>query len=64
MGDLKGSGAFEQNADNIWLLHREGYYDKRIEGNDAELIIDKARNAPTGIIKLKFLKDYVKFVEA
>lgn len=49
MADLRGSGEIEQNADEIWLLHREDYYHKNTHLRGVvELIIGKSRNAPAG----------------
>lgn len=49
MADLRGSGAVEQDADVILLLHREGYYDP-IEGNqdEAQILVEKSRDGRTG----------------
>jgi replicative DNA helicase len=63
MSDLRESGAIEQDADVVLLLHREGYYrreDPNIQ-NIAELIIAKQRNGPTGDIKLNFNQQYTRF---
>jgi replicative DNA helicase len=75
MSDLRESGALEQDADVIILLHREEYYwDKkqRTEKSDeyakiqgkAELIIDKQRNGPTGVVDLHFNEMFARFDNA
>ncbi len=65
MSDLRESGAIEQDADVVMLLHREDYYhrgeDDYIETNAAELIIAKQRNGPTGTLKLQFHGPTMRF---
>ncbi|MCH7851764.1 MAG: replicative DNA helicase, partial [Candidatus Marinimicrobia bacterium] len=66
MSDLRESGAIEQDADVILLLHREEYYkpdDDEVKGK-AELIIAKQRNGPTGTVHLTFEAIYTKFENA
>jgi len=60
MSDLRESGAIEQDADVIVLLHRDNYYDPD-KDNTAELIIAKQRNGPTGVVKLTFLSHFMRF---
>ena len=60
MSDLRESGAIEQDADVIVLLHRDNYYDPD-KDNTAELIIAKQRNGPTGVVKLAFLSHFMRF---
>lgn len=66
LSDLRESGALEQDADVVMLLHREDYY-RKIEspGSEmdslAELIIAKNRRGPTDIAKLTFLDKTVEF---
>ncbi len=62
MSDLRESGAIEQDADVIILLHREEYF-KPTEDNAglAQLIIAKQRNGPTGVVTLRFFKNYMRF---
>lgn len=56
MSDLRESGAIEQDADVVMLLHREDYYHKGEEGyvdtGIAEVIVEKQRQGPTGVVKL------------
>ena len=61
MADLRESGAIEQDADLVLLLHRPEYYDPNDQPGVAELIIAKNRNGATGNPKLTFLKNYTRF---
>ncbi len=61
MADLRESGAIEQDADIVLLLHRPEYYDGNDQPGVAELIIAKNRNGPTDTVKLTFLKTYTRF---
>ncbi len=63
MSDLRESGAIEQDADVVMLLHREEYYkplDESVKGI-AEVIIAKQRNGPTGTVKLQFNSKQTRF---
>jgi replicative DNA helicase len=56
MSDLRESGAIEQDADVVLLLHREEYYkreDPTVKGL-ADVIIAKQRNGPTDVVNLQF----------
>ena len=62
LSDLRESGAIEQDADVVVLLMREEYYNPTEENRGiAEAIIAKQRNGPTGSVKMKFFKEFVKF---
>jgi replicative DNA helicase len=63
MSDLRESGAIEQDADVVLLIHREEYYKPEDESvkNQAELILAKQRNGPTGSITLHFDKRLTRF---
>jgi replicative DNA helicase len=61
MADLRESGAIEQDADLVLLLHRPDYYDASDQPGVAELIVAKNRNGATGPIKLTFIKHLTRF---
>jgi len=62
LSDLKESGAIEQDADVVMFLHREEQVDKETERQgEADLIVAKQRNGPTGKIVLAFQSKYTKF---
>ncbi len=63
MSDLRESGAIEQDADVVMLLHREEYYkpkDASLKGK-AELILAKQRNGPTDLLQLHFNVQQTRF---
>ena len=61
MGELRESGALEQDADMVLLLHRPEFYNADDKPGEAELIIAKNRNGPTGTVKLSFVKHLARF---
>lgn len=72
-GDLRESGAIEQDADNIWLLYAPDESDvkdemkhiyRKLRGRGArfiELIISKHRNGPVGSVYMGFLPSKMMF---
>lgn len=64
MSDLRESGAIEQDADVVMLLHREDYYHNE-QGYEkthvAEVIVAKQRNGPTGVVELTWMPEYTRF---
>jgi len=75
LADLRESGALEQDADVVCLLHRPGYYavqqaetleERRAAMDDtkAELNLCKQRNGPTGVIELEWRAGVMQFTEA
>jgi len=64
LADLRESGAIEQDADVVLLLHRPSYYQHGVDDGRAELIIAKQRNGPTGIVHLTFLSKFLRFASS
>ncbi|MCS7167684.1 MAG: replicative DNA helicase [Gemmatales bacterium] len=60
LSDLRESGAIEQDADTVFLLHRPDYYNPEQDPGVLEVIIAKQRNGPTGDVRLAFLKPYLR----
>jgi replicative DNA helicase len=55
LSDLRDSGSIEQDADVVMLIHREDKYGENNEKkNVVEILIEKHRNGPTGIVELAF----------
>ena len=68
LSDLRESGAIEQDADVVALIHRPEYYGftQTDTGESTagltEIILAKHRNGEVRDIKLRFVKDQAKFV--
>lgn len=62
MSDLRESGTIEQDADIVMFVYRESQYDPSWPQEDAELIIRKQRNGPTGTVRVHYSPKTVSFV--
>lgn len=60
LADLRESGALEQDADVVMILHRDRTGDGLLS-NEATLMVAKQRNGPTGSVKLTFLPQSMRF---
>ncbi|MFD5951964.1 replicative DNA helicase [Streptomyces collinus] len=64
INDLRDSGALEDNADLVILIHREDAYEKDSpRAGEADLIVAKHRHGPTATIVVAFQGHYSRFVD-
>ena len=75
LSDLRESGSIEQDADVVIFIYREEYYHpnedewnlqhqntgEKYPREEADVIIAKHRNGPTGQIKLRFVHNLARF---
>lgn len=62
ISQLRESGSLEQDADVVILLHREAMFEREHpRAGEADLILAKQRNGPTGTIVVNFLGQFSKF---
>jgi len=64
LADLRDSGQIEQDGDIVILLYREDMVEKEsARAGEADLIVAKHRNGPTGTITVAFQGHYSRFVD-
>jgi replicative DNA helicase len=66
LSHLRESGAIEQDADVVMFVHREEYYmtneeDREQVRGQADLLVRKQRNGPTGDVKLTWNHEFTRF---
>jgi len=61
LADLRDSGALEQDADSVVLLHKDG---EDANPQPVRLTVAKNRNGPTGAIDLLFWQQFTRFDQA
>lgn len=62
LADLRESGAIEQDSDVVMFIHRDDSDPEK--KRDAEIIISKHRNGPTGSVRLNFEPSLTQFRNA
>ena len=60
---IRGSGSYEEDSDLVLILKREGEAEPGAETIQGSLQIAKARNGPTGFVKLLFNTTTTRFIE-
>jgi replicative DNA helicase len=65
LSDLKETGSLEEDADVVLFVHRPEQYNRQEAAlrGQAEFIIGKQRNGPTGKRSMLFQHEYQRFVE-
>ncbi len=64
LADLRESGSLEQDADAVILLYREDLFERESpRAGEADLILAKHRNGPTGTVTVAFQGHYSRFVD-
>lgn len=64
LSDLRESGSIEQDADIVMFLHRDDLYNPYSDrAGQADVIVAKHRNGPTGTIVLNFARSTTQFAD-
>ncbi len=65
LGDLRESGAVEQEADGVMFIYRdEYYYPEKVESKGiAEIVISKHRQGSVGKVDMTFLPEFTLFAD-
>jgi replicative DNA helicase len=65
LADLKETGSLEEDADVVLFVHRPEQYNRQAPNlrGEAEFIIGKQRNGPTGKRRMRFQHEYQRFIE-
>jgi replicative DNA helicase len=61
LGDLRDSGALEQDADVVIFIYREDVYDAGSRPGEADIIVAKHRNGAIGTVTMTFNKELTRF---
>jgi len=61
LSDLRDSGNIEEDADNVILLYRPGYYSDDADPEETQARVAKQRNGPTGAVRLRWKRESQTF---
>ena len=62
LADLRESGSIEQDSDVVMFIYRDDVYNRDSpDRGQAEIIVAKHRNGPTGVTRLAFLEQFTRF---
>jgi len=62
LADLRESGSIEQDADNVIFLYTEEDEKNKNGIIESEIIVAKQRNGPTGMVRIRFNKKQMTFI--
>lgn len=63
MSDLRESGQIEQEADNILMLYRDAVYNDAADQRAGEVLVEKQRQGPVGMIPMLWDGDRTQWVD-
>ena len=61
--DIVVHNSIEQDSDVVIFIYRASKYDEDADPSEADLIVAKHRNGPTGDVPVVFLEQYPRFVD-
>ncbi len=64
LADLRESGQIEENAYAVMFVHRPAYYDMTAPENQAQIIVAKHRDGPTGAVDIYWRPDRAMYANA
>lgn len=65
LSDLRDSGSYEQDADQVWMMYRDDYYEKEMSErpNETEILLRKNRRGQTGTVSLYWHAESMGFAD-
>lgn len=63
LSDLRESGSIEQNADQVWFIHRPADFDPSLDPTESYVIVAKNRNGRRGEAPMYWTAETMEFVD-